>query len=371
MIKILHLADLHLGLEFSRYPSIAALLKEERIRALRNYIERANQEKADIIVVAGDLFDKLTVSQKLVKETKSILALFHGETIVIPGNHDWYNRSANDNKIWEWFLEAPANNVHLLNEWRPYPFQLSEHKIIFYPCGCHQKHSNDHLIGWVKDEIKSNEAIHIGIAHGNVEGYGLDEEGNYFNMRTDELKAAGVDCWLLGHIHAPYPKTEIAVDEVFFFAGNHCSDSWKAERAGGAWLIEIDAQKKLKATRWHHQGICFRDRMYTINNVHEANSMLSEIKNMIAEQTVLRIYLNGSLTEDELNILTADFKSHTEGFLYIEPYWNMTLKITSDEIDKLYVNGSIPHTLLKELSKKEEDILAMQLAYETIKSITP
>lgn len=371
MIKILHIADLHIGLEFSRYPSIAPLLKEERLRALQNFIERANDEKADLVVVAGDLFDKLSVPLKLVKEAKSILAKFHGEAIVIPGNHDWYNRSANDNKLWDGFIEAPGNNVHLLNEWRPYPFQISNHQIVFYPCGCHQKHSNEHLIGWVKEESKSDAAVHIGIAHGNVEGYGLDEEGNYFNMRTDELKAAGVDCWLLGHIHAPHPRTEIAGQEVFFFAGNHCSDSWKVERTGGAWLVEINEQKKMKATRWHHEGICFRDRTYQINNLLDANAMLAEMKKITPQQTVLRIYLNGSLTEEELSALKTDFTSITSALLYIEPYWNITVKITTEAIDKLFAAESIPHTLLTELSKKEEDLLAMQLAYENIKSIAP
>jgi hypothetical protein len=267
-------------------------------------------------------------------------------------------------------MEAPGNNVHFLHEWKPYIFDILEHKIVFYPCGCHQKHSDANVISWVKNEIKSTEHIHIGIAHGNVEGYGLDDEVNYFSMTTAELRDAGVDCWLLGHIHAPYPKTDHAGQEIFFFSGNHCSESWKAERNGGAWLISIDQHKKINAERWHHQGICFRDRMFGINNILEAQEALAEINKLSPKQTVLRVTLNGSLTEEELGELKIKFSETINEFLYAETIWNIGMKITRESIDKLFVTNSIPHRLLTALSTKKDDELAMQLAYETIKSLS-
>ena len=43
--------------------------------------------------------------------------------------------------------------------------------------------------------------LHVGLAHG-VEGLRLDADQRYFNMRTEDLREAGLDTWLLGHIRA-------------------------------------------------------------------------------------------------------------------------------------------------------------------------
>jgi DNA repair exonuclease SbcCD nuclease subunit len=370
MIKIVHIADLHFGLEHGRFPAISDKLKEERFRALKLVIQRANEEHAHAIVIAGDLFDKLNVAQRLVKEVKAILAGFEGQVIVIPGNHDWYNASADENKLWSWFIDAPGDNVHFLKDLKSYEIALADKEIVFYPCGCHQKHCDENRIAWVRDVEKPSHKIHVGIAHGNVEGYGLDEEGNYFGMTVQELKQAEMDCWLLGHIHAPYPSHDAAGHEVFFFAGIHCADSWKSERPGGAWLIEIDDKKQIKGTRWSHSGIRFIDRTLHIDNANDLQKAITTLKSFNAQQTVLRLTLTGSLTEEEADDARGGINALTETFLHADLTWNIRLKITADAIDKLYPADSIPHTLLTTLSGTEEDRLAMQLAYETIKSLS-
>lgn len=370
MIKIVHTADLHFGLEHGRFPAISDKLREERLRALQLIVQRANTEQADAIVIAGDLFEKLTLPQKLVKEVKAVLAEFNSHVIIIPGNHDWYNALADENKLWTTFVNAPGSNIHFLSELAPFTCTLNEKDVVFYPCGCHQKHCDQNRIAWVQQLEKQADKIHIGIAHGNVDGYGLDEEGNYFEMSLQELKETGMDCWLLGHIHAPYPIGDTAGHEVFFFAGNHCAESWKNERTGGAWLIEIDDAKKVCASRWNHSGICFRDRIVFVSSLNDLQSVLSELRGIDPDQTVLRLTLRGSLTEEELQEAKMQINAMAETFLYAETIWNIGLKITSDAINKMYVKDTIPHTLLTNLSKSEEDQLARQLAYETIKNLS-
>lgn len=369
MIKIVHMADLHVGLEFSRYPAISQLLKEERLRAIRVIVERANKESVHAIVIAGDLFDKLSVTQRVVREVKAVLAAFSGEVFVIPGNHDWYNLSATENKVWDWFTSEPGANVHFLNEQHSYNFSINNKEVVFYACGCDQKHSEDHRVGWVRDYEKNTSAINIGIAHGNVEGYGLDEEGRYFNMTPEELRESGLDCWLLGHIHAPYPKTETAAHENFFFSGNHCSDSWKSNRGGGAWLIEIDDNKNFTAIRWQHEGICFKDLKYEVSDSLGWQYALSELNSLNADQTVLRLLIYGSLEDDESQLAKQKLEEKINEFLYGELVWNVQLNITMEKINQLYPSNSIPYMLLNELNSSG-DVLATQLGYETIKSMS-
>jgi DNA repair exonuclease SbcCD nuclease subunit len=368
MIKLVHTADLHFGLGFNRYPTVAEQLREERLKALKALVHHGNNEAAHGFVVAGDLFDSRTVSLSLVKEVKSALSAFHGDVFVIPGNHDWYNESANENKLWKWFQDAPGANVHFLNQWTKYIVTLNHQEVTFYACGCHQKHSDENLLGWVQEVEKSNTCVNIGIAHGNVEGFGLDDEGRYFNMTAHELSEAGLDCWLLGHIHAPHPSSDLAGHEPFFFAGNHCPESWKAERPGGAWLIEIDNDKKIKGTRWNHEGICFRDREYAVYHPDDVNHLIGELEDMDASQTVLRLSVFGTLTEEEREEAKEKVEEVLSSFFYKEIDWQVGLKITAEVINKLYVDGSVPHILLNNLSQVDDN-LAMQLAYQTIKTL--
>ena len=370
MIKIVHTGDLHIGLEFSRYPGISDRLKKERLDSLKTIVDRANRENAHALVVAGDLFEKLSVPQKLVKEVRSILATFNGEVIIIPGNHDWYNKDADDNKVWDWFIDGAGANIHFLYELKPFTCTLNEQELVFYPCGCHQKHSDTNRIGWIANEELNKETINIGLAHGNVDGYGLDEEGNYFGMSIEELRNAGMLTWLLGHIHAPYPVTETAGQELFFFSGNHCADSWRSERPGGCWLMEISDDRKVKATRWQHQGIIFKDRQYTVNNLTDVEACLQEIRSFDAGNTVLRVKFNGALPEQEVEPVKKELEVILQQFLYQELRWEVKLHITPELIDKLYVKGSIGHGLQTKLAAAD-DKLGMQLAYDLIKNLQP
>lgn len=66
-IKILHTADLHLGMKFARYnlkPEVQERLVEARFETLASLVEIANKQDSDLLVIAGDLFHNPRVSRK-------------------------------------------------------------------------------------------------------------------------------------------------------------------------------------------------------------------------------------------------------------------------------------------------------------------
>jgi DNA repair exonuclease SbcCD nuclease subunit len=69
-IKILHTADIHIGLRFSGrdYPSaLKDKLISEPLNTLERMIVLANSKKCDLFVIAGDMFDKIGISKAEVK----------------------------------------------------------------------------------------------------------------------------------------------------------------------------------------------------------------------------------------------------------------------------------------------------------------
>jgi len=100
-IRILHTADNHIGLSFQRLPErVRERLLEERFAALGRVVDLANARKAHFLVVAGDLFDKLTVSSAQVGRTVDLLKRFEGNAVlVLAGNHDYCEGP--DSKLWK------------------------------------------------------------------------------------------------------------------------------------------------------------------------------------------------------------------------------------------------------------------------------
>lgn len=174
-LRILHTADNHIGLSFNQYPEAQKRLIEERFASLERMVATANDRNAHFIVVAGDLFDKTSVSKAQVERAVKILAKSEGEAVlVLAGNHDFCEGS--DSKLWKQFRAAAGGSCVLaLTEPGTRDFESDDYKVRFYTCPCPSKHGKDHTIGWVADEEKQSDMLHIGIAHVNIEGLGLEQ----------------------------------------------------------------------------------------------------------------------------------------------------------------------------------------------------
>ncbi len=57
MMKILHTADWHLGKKLDRFSRL-----EEQVLVLNEIVEIADEQNADLILIAGDLFDNFNPS---------------------------------------------------------------------------------------------------------------------------------------------------------------------------------------------------------------------------------------------------------------------------------------------------------------------
>ncbi|WET48714.1 exonuclease subunit SbcD [Chryseobacterium indologenes] len=86
-MKILHTADWHLGKKLDRFSRL-----EEQVSVMEEIIAIADEEQADLILVAGDLFDNFNPSVEAVelfyKTLKRLSLSGKRPVIAISGNHD-------------------------------------------------------------------------------------------------------------------------------------------------------------------------------------------------------------------------------------------------------------------------------------------
>lgn len=369
-IRILHTADNHIGISFPRYPDdVRERLLAERFEALERLVTTANEREAHFFVVAGDLFDKLSVSAADIKRTVEVLKRFEGEAVlVLAGNHDFCEGT--DSKLWKTFRKAAeGTNVMALTEIRTHNFNVDDQQVRFYACPCPTKKGKEPMTGWVADEPKDEGILHIGLAHGNVEGLGLDADQRYFNMTEAGLRAAGLLTWLLGHIHVPAPPPSTTGTPVFYMPGIHTPESVKNTHPGHAWWIEMEPDGACKHEQLTSGAIRFIRVKEVLEHANDIDALKQKCAKFDAPNTMLDLQLTGRLTAEGTAALNA-LESELEGrFLHLSTDREIAEVLTAAAIAASYPDKTLPNALLSALLADEEHPGDANLALQLIESL--
>jgi DNA repair exonuclease SbcCD nuclease subunit len=371
MIKLFVTGDNHIGLKYASHEK-AATLASCRIEAFEKMVQVANQEDCDLFVITGDLFENTySVSKRDILTLLTLLSRFQGTIVVLPGNHDYYDK---DVKVWQYFKDVMASydNIMLLTDYRPYEIDVNGENVILYPALCTSLHSEpgQNNLSWIKNAtIDHDGAYHIGIAHGAVEGETIDKEGQYFLMKRSELESIPVDAWLIGHTHVPFPRnlTEThSASERIFNAGTHVQTDVSCNTEGLCFIVEIADNKSVRAKKVVSGNLRFYRKHIEVSAGEMENAIANELKD-IADNSVVDIILTGAVTseeyEDRHKIIEAALARFIEG-TYNEYYLNKL-------ISKALIESEFPETAFSAglLNSLMEETKETQLAYELVKSL--
>ena len=370
-IRIVHTADNHIGLNFGQYPEIREQLIQERFSALERIVAHANHKQAHFLVVAGDLFDKLSIASSDIRKTVAVLKKFSGRAVlVLAGNHDYYDPGS-ENKLWKEFETASRADDHICLMLKPdiFSFECEGERINFYACPCPSKHGTEAVNAWVNGTQKQAGEWHIGVAHGNVEGIGLDADQRYFNMKPQDLKNAGVHTWLLGHIHVPYPTPGMVGSPAFFMPGIHSPDSVKVKHAGHAWYIELEQGKDIRFESVRPGGIRFERIAAVLNNGAELDSLKSQLDSLASDGLILDLQLSGRLPAEERKNLAASLQEKSSSFLNLAfDLADIREELDPAKLTKYWPEGSLPFDLIRDLLESDPNGDDAHLAMELLEN---
>ena len=371
MLKIFVTGDNHIGLKYASHEQ-ASVLSSRRITAFENMVESANKENCALFAITGDLFENTySVSKQDIKVLLDMLSQFRGTVVVLPGNHDYYDKEV---KVWQYFknLMASYDNIMLLTEYRPYEVTVNGDTIILYPAHCTSLHSSpgQNNLDWIKEtEIENDGAYHIGIAHGAVEGETIDNEGRYFLMKRSELENIPVDVWLIGHTHVPFPRNlteKFAPCEKVLNAGTHVQTDVSCNTEGLCFVVELGNDKSVKAKKVLSGNLRFYRKDISVTAGNMANIITRELADL-DDNSVVDIILKGAVSIDEYEernqIIDATLARFVEG-TYND--YNLSKLISKDLIDSEFPETSFSASLLTSLLDEPKEA---QLAYELLKSL--
>jgi predicted phosphodiesterase len=380
-LKIFLTADLHLGMKFARYPEVQKELSEARFETLQSLVDRANGEGCSLFLVAGDLFDRVTVPKETILRAASTLGEFQGElTAVLPGNHDFY--ALGSDRLWSEFESHGGDRTLVLAEKRAYPLHHYNLDASLYPAPCEGKHSERNAVGWVREV--GDGTFRVGVAHGSLMGVSPDFDQRYYPMTREELEAAGLDVWLLGHTHVRYPASPGAADRIFY-PGTPEPDGFDCPHEGSAWIITLQKEapaecpeprqrvaqrpaalnaRPVSAGRYR-----FLHRSAEIAGAADLNALGRSLTSGEYAKTLLKLSLKGRVPREHAPSIASLEEEIAKAVFYLHrpvDVSELREEITGEDIDREFTEHSFPHRLLSALSAAG-DHEALQIAYDMIR----
>jgi DNA repair protein SbcD/Mre11 len=215
MIKFLHCADLHLDSPFKGLSSLPeGMLKrlfESTFLSFTRLIDIAIKEEVDFVIIAGDLYDsgqRSLKAQSYLKKCFTKLESHNIEVYISHGNHDPLDG--------QWIALDWPNNVHFFqgNSIQTFCYEREGKRVACL-------HGFSYETAAVTDNRtihfpeKRDELYHIGILHGQADGY--SGHSRYAPFLLSELLKKGYDYWALGHIHK---KIDLNDEPPVRYSGN-------------------------------------------------------------------------------------------------------------------------------------------------------
>ena len=188
MLNVIHAADLHLDSPFSGLsPEQAAQRREEQRELPDRLADLANERQADLVLLAGDLFDGARCTRETVQRLTRALGRICAPVFIAPGNHDPYTPdSPYAQPVW-------PDNVHIFTSPIPQKVVLEELGCTVYGGAFTREHPER---GPLDDFCAREDGnLRFMVTHGNTLGE------DYGRITPAQIRACGLTYLALGHIH--------------------------------------------------------------------------------------------------------------------------------------------------------------------------
>ena len=190
MLKLIHGADFHLDAPFAALPADKARQRRAEQRELLGRLaDLAEGERADLVLLSGDLLDGGETYQETVEALARTLGELRVPVFIAPGNHDWYGpRSPYAGTPW-------PDNVHIFTSGQVEAVELPELGCVVHGAAFTAPQADrSPLAGF---SAPRDGRIHLMVLHGEVGG-----QGRYGPVDPADIAASGLTYLALGHVHA-------------------------------------------------------------------------------------------------------------------------------------------------------------------------
>lgn len=185
-MRIVHTSDVHLDNSSHGDHHSADMF--------RRVVDSVLSERADLFLIAGDLFDHNRVKQHAVDFVYDELARVRCPVVLIPGNHDCVAQGSIYHRV---DFSAAGRHVHALTDADGHRVILDELHATVWGKGMVDHEPENQPLAGVPE--RHEDRWHIGLAHGYYVEDGQSERSSLITRR--EIAESGLDYLALGHVH--------------------------------------------------------------------------------------------------------------------------------------------------------------------------
>lgn len=285
LMRFIHTSDWQLGKPFGRAPEQArAALLEARLDAIDTLATAARREGADIVLVAGDVFDSSEPGDRVYRQALTRMkAAADIRWVLLPGNHD----PARADGLWSRLVgEAPPTVTVCLE---PQPLELAD-GFWLLPAPLQFKRALDDPTAWFDQAETPAGAKRIGLAHGPIRDFG--SSGTAANLiAPDRARRSDLAYLALGDWHG---RREI--DPLTYYSGTPEPDDFDREVSGVALRVHLNGESPDVADvpigRYHWAA-----ESWSLSSAEELDGLLAALAPAVERRNlVARLRLSGLLT---------------------------------------------------------------------------
>lgn len=190
-VRLIHAADLHLDSSFEGLGGEKAALRRAEQRALlRRLGDLCRKERADLLLLCGDLFDSEYIYAQTGETLLDVLSGLDIPVFITPGNHDWFSRRS------PYALLSFPGNVHIFTEEKLRGVVLEDLGVTVWGAG-YTSNVCPPLLRGVRVPKRSG-MLDVLALHAEVG----NAASQYCPVSENDLSRSGFDYAAFGHIHS-------------------------------------------------------------------------------------------------------------------------------------------------------------------------
>lgn len=344
-MKIVHCSDLHLGKRFSGNKDYVKKRYMDFFNAFATFIDKVEEIKPDVCLIAGDIFDKKEINPDILSKTEYLLKKLKDnvkkDIIAIEGNHD--NSRILEESWLEYLQEQNILKVFYYNKDFEEKNHLKIDDINFYPVG-YPGFMIDEALTKLSEKLNPQEKniviVHTGISGSTDTLPGLVSTSILDLFKDKAIYIAG------GHIHSftTYPKEK----PYFFVSGSLEFSNVQNEKSDKKGFILFDTDTlNYEFIELEHRKRIKKDFSYSnFSNLEDEFENFVKGLNLTGEEIlVISVSLNNNdyiNTENLENIAEKNgaLKTHIliKNILNIGTSEENNSDLSIDELEKNLIN---------------------------------
>lgn len=269
-LHLLAVGDLHLGRRPGSLPEDLRDREQGRrlgpAGALRRLVERAIAQEVDAVLLAGDLVDDGDDFFEAYRDLHQAVAQLVSagiRVLGVAGNHDTE------------VLPRLANELP--------DFQLLGSGGTWQSTCVRSEDGTEAVIhGWsfpgnrvtisplLEQQFQRDARVHLGLLHCDRD----QTASHHAPVRSSELSMAGLDAWLLGHIHKP---DQLSTDQPSGYLGSVTPLRRTENGVHGPWLYRIEGSHIAAVTQWPLAPLRWERLDLDITGITDAEQVFSQL----------------------------------------------------------------------------------------------